>query len=387
MSENTTDFVLQQVKGALAKGLKPGSREYEVEITELVIKKLKNTLDIQNVQRELEKKITTLYSVNKVEAFTVFFVLFTYYRRIKNYKDARRLVNKFEEAFRDNPFFVHLKVMAYKMSGDNYDLLEALRLIYQLVESDVSDPEIKRNPGVLHNFAETIVEALERQISIEEINNVINKDLSKEKLLKIAKEKMEIALKYHPNYAKFYITLGRIYMLLEDYESAIKAIREGISLEDPSEKDYPIRISEYNLYLLSAKTSLNLKWQVQSVKAEMMNHLSNLASEIETQKLELQKMITTERGRNIEILSIFTALIGILLTSIMFSVSSKSGMEASGIMLVLSGTLMIFVLSTSVVIGNINTKNKGGYLRYLFGYTIATIMMLLGIILVSKSSG
>jgi len=291
---------------------------------------------------------------------------------MKNSHEVEKLVKKYRKYFENSefsafPFFLHLKAMAYKMNNEEEKLLDALKTLYQLVQESDSLSTVGDNSGIFHNFAETVAEILELGITEEKISNKLQKEISKETLVQRAREKLEIALRKHPTYAKFYITLGRLYLVEGKYNEAIKAIQKGISLEDSSEKDYALRISEYNMYLLNAKIGLSLQKQTKNIKRE-----------IEKQKESLQKIVEEERIKNIEILSVFTALIGILLASVTFSISMKSSIEAGKTILIMGGTLLIFVLSSFFTLTPSYSKVPLPF-RYMLAFIIAIILILLGL--------
>ncbi|WP_157726911.1 hypothetical protein [Thermococcus radiotolerans] len=322
--------ILEEIKKIL-ENYEVGTREYELAITKLVskslIEKLKN-------KKYLEDKIQLRIrdEDNKNIGFTLFFVLFTFHRRIGNYDKLIDLIKRYDQEFKDVPFLWHLKAMAYKNLNEFKKSLEAA---YRAVK----DPILRENPGVLHNFAESVVELFEwNEIDFEDAEkiDIYTESFTPKELLNMAEKYLNEAID-KGDYPKFYITLGRLYIIKGEFKRAIELITRGISLEDPTEKDYTLRLSQYMMYLYYAKLLKALKNEIKREELEIMQLF-------EQEKSKIMEFLSTERLRNIEILAIFTAIIGVLVTTGTTLPASSNNINIINLILVLGGILLLFVL-------------------------------------------
>ncbi|WP_258756453.1 hypothetical protein [Cytobacillus firmus] len=174
--------------------------------------------------------------------------------------------------------------------------------------------------GVLHNYAEAIIQAKENglmisQEELQEANHIINR-----------------VIHLSPRYAKFYCTRGRILAAFGKFHEAKTAIRRAIDMEESTKKDYAIRINDY-LYHLS-RIQTNEFSQVFSEKIALTEKSFDEA------KAEIDDSISKLKTENLQMLGFFTAIISFTIGSLNI-LGNKNFLESALLILILSGSLVL----------------------------------------------
>src|SRR5699024_9644580 len=92
---------------------------------------------------------------DEYECFIAFLCLATFLRRNEHKSRLKGIYEKDGHRFKHHPLYSHFKAMMHTM---NHEYLESMRVTRELMEKY---PEMGKNSGVLHLYAEAIIAYLE----------------------------------------------------------------------------------------------------------------------------------------------------------------------------------------------------------------------------------
>lgn len=304
-------------------GLNINTRAYEEKVSHAVT---------NGIVEKYEKEFIAFLKANKGEKdllFSAFFALFTLYRRKHDLSKIDNLIENYKNLFLDYPLLAHVELLAEKMSlvkPRDYDSL--LQKSYKLTQKE----EFKNHAGILHFYSELVASYYELEsMSALEFKN----DIEAQENLKRAKEYMGICLTNSSKYAKFHFTDGRIKLLLGEYDEAIQSLTRAKIKENPNRSDYSLVVGGYQDYILLSK---------QLKTTEKINEKNN----------EIEEQMRNLNANNIKIVSMFTALITLVIGNV--NVASNST-EPLKVMFMLNGMFVVF-LGIIIMITNLISKPK-----------------------------
>lgn len=246
-----------------------------------------NTCKIDN--ESLEKELCDILERdddNQIK-FNAFYSLSVLYRKQKSFSKLSKIVNDFQALFYEKPLFLYLKSSIYKKKLTKRDAM--LGIEYALQAINIIEKKRIRYPGFYQNYADAVATAFENQL-IKDVK------LINEGIIKINK-----AISIDPNYAKYYYTLGRLQILCGEFNEAKQNFFLAMDIEDPSRKDFAIRISEYQDAMMKCSVIQTLK-------------------EYEKSKKNLQEEINDTRNSIIQFIGFFAAILALVLTAVQVSV-------------------------------------------------------------------
>ena len=216
------------------------TREHETEIAHLISSD--NIPFLKEIDHdglvELLKNIINNVGCNYSDRvnYSAYFALCTVCRRNLDWSEYKKLIYQYEERYQSKISYGHLKAMYLIEDGFVRDAI---------VESKKSISGFKDNIGFLHNFAINVAIGFEEELLNES-------DL---KLLDEALEYAEETIINDNSYAKFYATYGRLLAIKGNYDEAIYNLKKAIDKERSGNKDYAIRIGDYQLHLIRIKSN------------------------------------------------------------------------------------------------------------------------------------
>lgn len=288
---------------------KDGSRAYEVAIVQLIDRNPWDSNSILTVMTQLIDQ----YAQNPDLAYAAYYGLCTYYRRNRSVKEYNNLIKSPKGDFETRPSYVFLALMCDKML--NPKDWRILRRAEKLCGME----GLKDNYGVKHCFAEYVAEACENDPS--RVSYFI-----KEYMDSAIRRVDEAIAESGDSYAKFYVTRARLNNIKAIYtedESCFRLsqseIEEAISKEDDSAKR-----NDYNSIGVQLRSEYYAK---------------TLAKQISDQEASIQKQFHENNVKNLEFLSFFSAIIGLLIAGIQVTLNMDFR-QAATLLVALSGCLI-----------------------------------------------
>lgn len=336
------------------KNYKDYNRDYEVKIVDF-IRQLK---DVKNIEAKFETLLSEMIdgdTYNEVVSYAAYFTLCTIYRRRRHFSRYHVLVTdmKFVRLFDKFISFGHLKSMCLiemaKTRGELLEATECSKSVVEKVEYSIPKEELSRvNIGFYHSFALNVAKGFEDSyLSMPRDNEYFN----------LAKNYANKSIHHNFKYAKFHSTLGRLYLVEKQYKEAIEECLIAIDYEELVTTDDFIRVNDYQNYILTAKSFLNM---------EKLN--ATLYDEI---KSEVDDM----RSKNIEVLVFFVSIMSFVIGSIQLTNGEFNFVDKAALIVLLFGCLL-------TVLGafgrNLNGSNKQ---NYLFSIIFGVIMIVSSFIL------
>lgn len=331
----------------------------------------------------VEAKLTVILEdnqINKEVRYSAFYCLCTYYRRRKDTSKYGDLLERYKYSFSTNPTYSYLKSMFLMQHGKEADIKEAIILARKAIR------EVPNNVGINHCYGEIIAEAFEEGVlNIERHKTELDNALLL--LQDIINETSE--------YAKFYCTYGRLLAVDGRYKEAKEEILIAIDKEDSNRSDYPLRIGEYQRYLIQTTS----KSYSDKAFAEFQNYIGKMEgwnSEVRESMAKSEKdiqesMMKSERkiqsniqgslNRNLEFLGFFAALVSFIIASV--QLLTKASFQEAFVLILELGGVLIIVLSGFGIILNGNKYIKRNIVAFLMGIiciSIAFCIHKLGII-------
>lgn len=255
--------------------------------------------------------------------FGAFYSLMVYYRRMKIQSKSEQIVFEYGGQFRDKPLYLFQMSMIYRYKGESNDLKIALEYAKESIEAISRNENYESNyPGYYNNYAEIVAQALESE------KNIGNQ------YIESAFTNINKAIMINQNYAKYYCTLGRLQSAVNDFVNAKKNIVKAIDIEDTSKKDYAIRISEYQDYLIKCNTRESLE--------KMNDTIRKNVEEINRIKDELKGDIQDEKNSILEFIGFFSAIITFIISSVQISINMEYKPAISFILVMLGALIIAF---------------------------------------------
>jgi hypothetical protein len=248
--------------------------------------------------------------------FAAFYTLVVYYRRYKLSGRLEQLANRYGSNFNDRPLYLFTMSTMYRNKGGKNNLAIALQYAEEAIKKTVD------YPGYFNNYAEIVADALEDGMEFT----------NQEEVIANAFRYINKAIMINSNYAKYYCTLGRLQYCTGEYQAGKLNILKAIDLEDNNQKDYAIRIADYQYFLLKCHS-------VESVK-KLKEIIDEKTLEIHNIKDQLHRNVQEEKTKIIEFLGFFTAIISFIVSTVQI-VSKVELSQAPVLILVMLGGLLI----------------------------------------------
>jgi tetratricopeptide (TPR) repeat protein len=312
------------------------TREYEVGLTELA-KKL-SAHDFQELRDWLSAQYVVVRTENDTQ-FGVFIVLCTYSRRKKNTYVFKDIVEESDGRFVGYPLYPHILSLLYK------EMSEVERSIQSAKEASINLPN---QIGVLHNYAEAIVQAKENSLYItdEQMNEAL------ELINKVTGRR-------DPSNAKFHCTRGRILAQYGQFAEAKRSILKAIDLEDSSNSDYSIRINDYQYHLVRVQTiefNRSFEGKLSEFNRSLEGKLSTTEQSLAEQKKDIDKSLHSIKAENLQMLGFFVAIISFTMGSLNI-LQGKKFLESGLLILILMGSTVLAYIGFGLLI-NIQVRKK-----------------------------
>ncbi|MBY6071224.1 hypothetical protein KUV35_07970 [Marinobacter salsuginis] len=314
-------------------------RDREKEIADKATKA--SIADIENHYRLLQNQESSVE--DRLESFLI---LLTRHRRYKDTEKGIAVWKNFSDEFvgtskgqKLSSFFSqHVYSILLKDRGNETDLDTAIRLARHCLKL------VPGYPGTLHSLAGGLVDKAKSNGQSKE---------EKEKLLNEALKAVNAAIDSEPGYPKYYSTRARIHSQLGLYDKADEDIRHAIDQEDSGSPDYPIRLTNY----LEIKSETALSRAILDIEKQISDAALSAVSEA--------------KSSNIQILTIFIAVISLLIGGISVS-ASYPFVHAAQLIFTLAAALLIFISGFGVLY-----EPKSRIKRFFFGFTVSIILIVI----------
>ncbi len=293
-------------------------------------------------------------SLDQKTRYAALFCFGTWLRRMKESSRLINLLDKYQSEFNSLGTFHHLRAMALTQRAGRQDLFQALASSSRALEL------LPEHIGVKHSYVITRIVDLEESLK----SSKLSLSEKQEEQLSNAENLLQSVMAEEPKYPKFQASQARIHSLRGRHDDARQSLLQAIDLEDSKGPDFPIRISEYNQVLFG----ISLREALSTVSAEV-SKAQNLAEEFGS---ELKRFTSETQTKYLELLGIFSAVIGLVLTSVQVSTNSQTFAEGAGLMMVVSGSILIVFSAVGAIVNRplkfILTISASGALLILGGF-------------------
>ncbi len=332
------------------KKYKEYNRDYEEKVVDL-IRQFKDVENLEEIFEVLLSKIIGDNQYNEEVSYAAYFTLCTIYRRRRHFSRYHVLVSdkKFVRIFDKFISFGHLKSMCLiELTKTRRDVLEAIECSKTVLDKVESLELDKANIGFYHSFALNVAKGFE--------DSYLNSPQDDE-YFKLAKSYANKSINYDFGYSKFHSTLGRLYLVERQYKEAIDECLIAIDYEKHETEGYNIRVNDYQNYILTAKTFLNIEKLNDTLYNEVKNKLADMQS------------------RNIEVLVFFVSIMSFVIGSIQLINDKLYFVDQAALIVLLFGCLLTVLGAFGI---NLNGSNKQ---NYFFSIIFGVIMIASGFIL------
>lgn len=224
-------------------------------------KKINRYLKVKDViDDNILKKIIESNESDNITKFKAYYIMFTFHHSKKDVHVCKEIVDRYEIYFSSYPLWYYTKSQMLfqeereRKSPDISKALEAAKKCITIYEDDRNDYNADY-PGIYHNFCELVFYAYDE---LGDKNSFLEN-------LEFAKNCIENAIRINENYAKYYYTKGRLLMAessakdFDQYDEAKHWILQAIDKEDSSNKNYALKMIDYEIALLRCKTEQKLR--------------------------------------------------------------------------------------------------------------------------------
>lgn len=257
--------------------------------------------------------------------FNAFYTLAFCHYKTKNISDLESIHKKYGSEFEDVSFYYYLRAVLLRERKKSGDLHRAIREIDQALK------DFPNNPGILKAAANMYLTALENDAIVNNRDEMTDR----------AEEYITRAINIYPNYAEYYVDLGRVRINQKLFDKAEAAIYRAIDIESKDKENYALQIAEYQHYLARIqvkKLDHQYEKEVRSVR-EGLNELEQRSQEI---LREFQMVV-------IQTLSFFGGLIALIVTFVQVSLTLPLT-QAAQLVMIIMGSIIIAFGGLSVVL-------------------------------------
>jgi len=251
-----------------------------------------------------------------------YLLLLTRHRRYKDVSKAMELSRQYREALDPGSadamrrfLALHIYSIVLKETEDPVHIDESVRLARQSLQL------LPDYPGALHNLAGGLL----RQACLAP-----QADSLRQAALEEAQARVEQALTQEPHYPKYHATRARILTMQGRHDEAERDIRAAIDTEDSQDPDYAIRLSDY----LDIKSGIALA----RTTAHMKDEIATASRDV----------LVEARRANIEILTIFIAVISFLIGGLTLAVTFAFD-EAARLIFLLAAAMLLTLTGFSIL--------------------------------------
>ena len=262
--------------------------------------------------------------------FSAFFCLGTAMRRRHDTAKLVDLVETHGSLFKNRGMYQHLKAMAYTQRNSQGDLEIAIAAATRAKNL------LPQHAGVLHSYAIVKLQDLEDRRGVQER---ITDERDRSTLEELTHALAHV-LADEPHYGKFHATNARLQSLLGYHELARRSVLRAMSEEDSSGQDFPIRMVEYNQILarISLRESL----------MEFADNVSEADRRTTELRSEFERVTTHAQSSYLQLLGIFAAIIGLLITGVQVASNLKLG-DGARLMLIVTGSIVMILSAVAVI--------------------------------------
>ena len=297
----------------------------------------RSQVNVDKLTEKLERDFLDS-ELDKNTRYALFYCLNQVYRLYKDFKKSQELFKEYADEFDRYPSYSHLKLLL--------DLNQISVLTNEEIEEllTIARDDARRyssNSGYVHLFADFVATVFE-----EGRGDVVSREL----WLKDAIESAHLCCEWlAPEYPKFHATYGRLLALrgneeTNDFLKARQEIREAIALEPSCEKDYAIRVGQYQVDLMKVQAAEQRK------EAEAINErYDKRVAEFEKKLDKGLEEINDSKISNLEFIGFFAALISFTIGSLSI-VQAFSPMDAAKLIIILAGALLLAFGGFAVIV-------------------------------------
>lgn len=284
--------------------------------------------DVHQYSDDSYVEILNTKNYKRVVRFAAFYCLFTRYRRFDQRDKLIILVEKYLDNFKNDEEVAYLYHVAYSQYYKNKFIeLDDAQLYHKAKACAKNALKLYwagkfKDIGCFNNYVDIVlsgtrVEGLvtrnDISVCFKYLDNAI--DIRRERNLE--------------PYANYYCSKARLYAWTKDYKNAKEMMEKAISCERTDRRDSFIRIANYH----------NIQLEIQT--DESIELLESKMSDVMGEYNEVKKRIERQQTRYIEMLSFFSAVIALIMSSITITLGANSFSEASALILILSGGLIM----------------------------------------------
>lgn len=293
--------------------------------------------------------------------YNAYYSLFIYYRRKEFTEKYCLLFEQYNYHFESIPLNLINKAFYYR-----YCSIKEPQLLITAIDCARKATEvIANNPGVFQTYAELVVVALDKEISITD------------SVISHAIEMINQAVYRDREYAKYYCTKGRLYYYIGKYKEACTLIEKAIDLEKLNDNDSVLRTSQYYFYLLEIK-SKEMHKKLDEKLIMNSNILNQILDENNIKANSIFEALDKVKSKYLEFLAFFASIMAFIISTINIVGKFAVFKEAAALLLILGGVLsMSFCLFSLLIDYN---SNKIYFKRSVTIFIISLIIIALGYI-------
>lgn len=244
--------------------------------------------------------------------------------RRSDFSKHRAITEKYSAELGEEPMYQFLWSQYYMTKQrDTSNLLAALS---RARDAMVAAPSV---PGVKHQYALAVATAAEEFPEL----------ISTEELIGAEREIQEAKALADQPYGRYEATLARLQLLRGSWSEARDSISRAIEIEDSGAPDYTLRLAEYHLI----RARIPLARQAEELQREQAVALAELGD---------------ARRDSLQMLGLLAAVIAFLVITV--NIATRFPIrEASGLILVASGALLLVFVGLSVLFGRARAITVG----------------------------
>lgn len=302
------------------------------------------------------------YGPHRLEFYVGAFYLYIQSLIAEERSVGKWTIDNYEDDFGSEVLYYYIRSKVCLLQAETDDYYEAIEYATKCVEVD------PRN----HYFLLLQAKALRMYcFTSEEEIDIADLPTDRDELLQFAANQVERAELLNPDWIKAYSEWSHILQLQQEYEEAEKKLIKAIQINQQQRE-----VPNQEWHSDASLRIRNLRRERQHVQ-RTQEHIEDTRDEIE----DLQDEISASRNQTIRFIGFFAGIIAIVVSTAPIASNASSVSQASQIILVLTGGLIIAFVGLGAVFSN----SKGDLWRLiivaLFGFSLLGIGLFASLIL------
>ncbi|MGN8217171.1 hypothetical protein ACTG0T_02300 [Halococcus morrhuae DSM 1307] len=287
-----------------------------------------------------------------------------------DFQSQEQMIIKYEEEFSERSMFQYLKSRVYSNGYSSEHKRKALTAGYKAAK------QIPENPNVYAQFAYAVSQGYPH-IDGEYIE-IGGDTIGIDDLWEEAMQYVQLALKIDDGNIGYRLALSNLHEVVQNYDQAKKSLKQIREMSGGSHVDEGYNVPPHGNIDIRSKlweiSQKDIQSEIESDVDNINTSVSDLEQRVEETKQSIDNASERYRDQALQFIGFFAAVVAVILSSIEIATSFSSFAEAGGLLLILTGGI---ILAFSGLSFSLRYSRSGGYNRRLLLLPAVGILLII----------